>query len=95
MATPDSAGFVEVHVIRHESGAAVVITQRTSEPHLHSFKLCKEFRDKAGAVQRTSYLNRRHLDALPSLLNLARAWLDAAQDRAQAPVNAVSSSRAG
>lgn len=85
MPVPDrvrNAGFEEVKVFQDPSGVALVITQKKGESK-HSFSLLKTY-EKDGVLQRTSYLNRRHLAAARALLDKAEEWLDEEVERSAA-----------
>jgi hypothetical protein len=70
--------YREVAVLRDDEGVSCVITQKVDSPH-HSFSLVKEFK-RGDEDARTSFLNRRHIDAARRLLNEVEAWLDRESD---------------
>ena len=64
--------YEEIDTIRHDSGLAAVVTRRTrpSGEVIVTFRLVKEFQRRAdGPVETTAYLNARHLEAIPKVID--------------------------
>lgn len=73
--------YREVETLRDPDGVIAVITERTDTGQL-SFRIQKEYELK-GQVKATSYLGRRHCDAVIRLAKLAGDRIDILMDIAK------------
>jgi hypothetical protein len=80
--------YREIETLRDPDGIIVVITQRTDTGH-HSFRIQKEF-ESQGQVKHTSYLGRRHVDAVTRLMKKVGDRIDILDDQFK-----ISRARAG
>ena len=72
--------YREVETLRDPDGVVAVITERTDTGHL-SYRIQKEFVAGDGQVKATSYLGRRHLQAIRRLCDQLEDRLDVHVDR--------------
>lgn len=71
--------YQEVETLRDPDGVIAVITENTDSGRL-SFRIQKEF-ESQGEVKATSYLGRRHIDAIRRLADRLEDRLDVHVDR--------------
>ena len=75
--------YEEVAILRDdESGVVAVITRKIATDFL-SYGFMKEF-ERDGQTVRTSFLSRRHGDAVRRLLPRVEEWIDAEVERSSA-----------
>lgn len=71
--------YREVETLSDPDGVVVVITQRIDTGH-HSFRIQKEF-ESNGQVKHTSYMGRRHCDAVTRLMKRVSDRIDILDDQ--------------
>jgi hypothetical protein len=70
--------YPEVAVFREDDGVIAVITKKVGTEYL-GFSLAKEF-PRNGKIERTSFLNRRHMASVKRLLARVEEYLDTHTD---------------
>lgn len=80
----DTKQFEEVEVLKSARGAIAIITKNNRNGQ-YSVGFFKEF-DRSGRTERTMYMQRAHLDALPELVTIARNRMDELADIDRATV---------
>jgi hypothetical protein len=73
--------YREIETLRDPDGVVAVITERTDTGHL-SFRIQKEY-EAQGQVKATSYLGRRHCDAVVRMATKAGERIDILTDIAK------------
>ena len=71
--------YREVETLSDSDGVVVVITRRIDTGH-HSFRIQKEF-ESQGQVKHTSYMGRRHVDAITRLMKRVGERIDILDDQ--------------
>jgi hypothetical protein len=76
--------FREVGVLKADNGVVAVITSRSRDGRLElTFSLQRAF-DRNGSAERTTWLNRRHIETARQLLEKLPAFLDDLEDKLRA-----------
>lgn len=79
---PVRNGYEDVDNVTDVDGVVAVISRRLHNGAL-SVAFMKEF-DRDGTVERTAFLQRRHLDAIARLVPIVRERMDALDDQQRA-----------
>ncbi len=86
------SGYEDVgEPIRDPEGVIAILSRRRSNGQL-SVAVMKEF-DRDGQTERTSFMQRRHIDAAIRVLTIARDEMDRMEDQTHASARATGSGR--
>jgi hypothetical protein len=76
-----SRQYQEIETVRDSDGVVAVITQRVGSNYF-SFRILKEYVDQNdGEVKYTSFMGRRHLDAVERVTQQVRDRIDVLEDQ--------------